>query len=128
MKKHLTGLIALSLAALVSCASGPAIKTARTTGIRGANAPEVTDAGVIFRITAPEATVVNIAGQFNGWSPEATELSRGPDGVWTVTLPLKQGVQHRYKYLIDGFWLPDPENPDFEPDGFGGFNSILYVK
>ena len=117
-----------AVTALSSCASAPGFTTARTTGIRGPNAPQLTADGVVFRISAPEATVVNIAGQFNGWSPEATEMTKGEDGVWTVTLALKTGALHRYKYLIDGFWIPDPENPDCEPDGCGGYNSIIDVK
>lgn len=115
----------------VSCASAPPApqaQTARTTGIRGTLAPKVTDSGVLFQIHAPGATVVNIAGQFNGWSPEATELVQGDGGIWSVTLELKAGAKHRYKYLIDGFWLPDPENPDGEPDGFGGYNSWIDLR
>lgn len=121
-------LTVLAAAAMIpSCASAPRFSTARTTGIRGPNAPEITEDAVIFKLVAPEATVVNIAGQFNGWNPEATEMEKGADGVWTARIALKRDALHRYKYLIDGFWVPDPDNPDCEPDGFGGFNSLIDV-
>ena len=116
------------LTLFLSCATTPLVITARTTGIRGPHAPISTPQGVLFQIDAPEATLVNIAGQFNGWSPGATELKKGPDGVWSITLELKKGAKHRYKYLIDGFWLPDPENPAAEPDGFGGYNTLIDLK
>lgn len=113
---------------MTACASGPLIKTARTTGEWGPLAPKVTPAGVLFQVEAPEATVVNLAGQFNGWSPEATALTKGPDGIWSIVLDLKKGVKHRYKFLIDGLWIPDPDNPLHEPSGYGSYNSVFELK
>lgn len=127
-------LLVVGLLVLGSCVTPPRaplanlIHTARATGVRGPLAPQVTPQGILFRIAAPGASVVNLAGQFNGWSPEATELVRGDDGLWSVTLALNPAVKHRYKYLIDGLWIPDPANPNAEPDGYGGFNSIFEPK
>ena len=121
-------LSALLIFFLTACATAPLVVTARTTGIRGPLAPQVTPEGVLFQVQASGAVQVNIAGQFNGWSPDATDLTPGDNGLWTILLELKSGAKHRYKYLIDGSWLPDPENPEAEPDGFGGYNSIIDLK
>lgn len=109
-----------------SCLSNQTIKTARFTGKNGENYPVQEGKNVTFSVHAPDAVLVTIAGQFNGWNPQATEMKKLESGIWTVTLELKPGP-HRYKYLIDGIWIPDPDNPLAEPDGFGGLNSIFRV-
>lgn len=132
MFRNLSFLGLLGMMFLVSCVSGPPgvpqaplLATARYTGVTGPHAPKVTDKGVLFQLEAPEAVLVTIAGQFNGWNPDATALTKGADGVWSITLDLKKGIKQRYKYLVDGIWIPDPENPATEPDGFGSINSVI---
>jgi cyclomaltodextrinase / maltogenic alpha-amylase / neopullulanase len=72
----------------------------------------------------PAPKSVNLAGDFNGWSTTATPM-QGKDGLYTVRVPLSDGVHH-YKFVINGEnWLPDP-NADKaleEDDGHGGKNS-----
>ncbi|MBI5068335.1 MAG: glycogen-binding domain-containing protein [Deltaproteobacteria bacterium] len=74
-------------------------------------------------LRAPEARRVSVAGDFNGWSTEATPLRRGPGGAWTVELPLGPG-RHQYQFVVDGTFVPDPAAPTVD-DGFGGRNAIL---
>lgn len=115
------------LAVLLLTACTPSLKTARSTGKRGAHCPALVDGKVRFAVAAPGATLVTIAGSFNSWNPDLTELAPGRDGVWTVSLELAPGSRVTYKFLIDGHWLPDPANPDAEEDGFGGYNSVCTV-
>jgi len=73
-----------------------------------------------------------VAGDFNSWNSTATPLE-GPDkNGYYVSRPVKITSsfesEYKYKFVVDGKWLPDPENPDSSPDGFGGYNSILKVK
>ena len=68
---------------------------------------------------------VSLAGAFNGWNAAATPMRRGADGTWTGTVRLREG-RHPYKFVVDGSdWRADPANPVREPDGQGGFNSVL---
>ena len=69
---------------------------------------------------------VFLAGEFNGWNPTATPMERMGDGFFRATVELEDG-RHLYKFVVDGKWLPDPENPQREPDGHDGFNSILQL-
>ena len=69
---------------------------------------------------------VAVAGAFNGWSMDKDQLAVGPDGVWTVTLPLKPG-RYGYKFVVDGKWTLDPENPQTEDNGLGDKNSVLII-
>lgn len=97
----------------------------RVKKIKGNYYPLIEADKVTFRIFMPQAEIVNVAGSFNSWNPEATALSKNEKGEWTTTLELKTNRKYAYKYLIDGFWVADPDNPNTEPDGYGGVNSII---
>ena len=62
---------------------------------------------VHFRLDAPDASSVHLAGDFTEWEP-AYEMHQSQPGVWTVVVPLEAGV-HDYAFVIDGErWTPDP--------------------
>ena len=83
--------------------------------------------GCTFRIWAPFAAQVSVAGDFNGWKPEtAIPMRKQANGEWAATVQLPAG-RHLYKLIVDGKWLPDPENPMQEDDNFGGKNSEVMV-
>lgn len=85
--------------------------------------------GVLFSHSAPSASTVHLAGEFNGWDPSAVPMSDDDgDGVWTVTLELEPG-RYEYKFVIDGgaSWEPDEGNPERVNDNYGGENSVLVV-
>jgi hypothetical protein len=78
---------------------------------------------VQFRLEAPHASDVRIAGSFTGWKP-SHQLHQAAPGLWTVTLPLPRGV-HDYAFLVDGTeWVADPFAQQVN-DGFGGINSRI---
>jgi cyclomaltodextrinase / maltogenic alpha-amylase / neopullulanase len=70
---------------------------------------------------------IYLAGSFNGWSNNKTPLS-GPDqnGDYIVDLPLEPG-RYSYKFLIDGKWALDPNNPQTEDNGLGDKNSVVTI-
>lgn len=71
---------------------------------------------------------IYLAGEFNSWNPKATELTdTDGNGIYTVKLKLSPG-RYQYKFVVDGKWLPDPNNPERAPDGFGGFNSVITIE
>jgi Glycogen recognition site of AMP-activated protein kinase len=77
---------------------------------------------VQFRLEAA-ASRVQLAGSFTNWEPRYELLQYAP-GIWTITVPLTQGV-HDYAFVVDGReWVPDPYAPQIG-DGFGGTNSRL---
>lgn len=80
------------------------------------------------RPQAPLPHQVYAAGSFNGWNATADPL-HGPDeeGYYRLERPLAPG-RYLYKFVINGNWQPDPENPNREPDGFGGHNSVIEVE
>ncbi|MFH1501542.1 MAG: alpha-amylase family glycosyl hydrolase [Candidatus Eisenbacteria bacterium] len=68
---------------------------------------------------------VFLAGTFNEWSSEATEM-REVDGHFEVTLPLSPG-DYQYKFVADAQWITDEKAAGFHPDGYGGMNSVILV-
>jgi hypothetical protein len=77
---------------------------------------------VQFRLDAA-ASRVQLAGSFTNWEPRY-DLRQSAPGIWTITVPLTQGV-HDYAFVVDGQrWIPDPYAPQIG-DGFGGTNSRL---
>jgi hypothetical protein len=80
---------------------------------------------VQFRLDAPQAQQVQLAGNFTSWKADVS-LKRSASGVWTVVLPLTPGV-HNYAFVVDGnHWVADPMAQSVS-DGFGGMNSQLAV-
>jgi hypothetical protein len=78
---------------------------------------------VQFRLDAPGASRVAVAGNFTGWRPEY-EMRETQPGVWAILVPLLPGV-YDYSFVVNGSdWVPDPHAFQVA-DGFGGMNSRL---
>jgi len=78
---------------------------------------------VQFRLHAPEASEVRLAGTFTEWEP-VHALHRADGGIWTVMVAMEPGI-HDYAFVVDGAeWRADPSAPRVD-DGFGGENSRL---
>jgi 1,4-alpha-glucan branching enzyme len=96
--------------------------------------PQKADGGVLFQCYAPEARVVYLAGDFNGWAnnvdgriTKAEFAMSGPDtnGVWRKIVKLDQGA-YRFKFNLNGEasgWFA-PESID-EVDG--DKNAVIHV-
>jgi 1,4-alpha-glucan branching enzyme len=55
--------------------------------------------GTTFRVWAPNASAVTVAGSFNDWSPSADALAHEGNGYWSGDVPLaREG--HEYRYVI----------------------------
>ncbi len=82
-----------------------------------------------LKINDSKAHTVAIAGDFNGWNPQANILEDPEgDGIWTGTLKLEPG-RYEYMFVLDGEkWLPDPNALRYVKDGFGNKNAILEIN
>jgi 1,4-alpha-glucan branching enzyme len=81
---------------------------------------------VHFELTNPSARKVCIAGTFNDWKPESTEMISLGGGKWAKDLTLPPGT-YEYRLVVDGKWLPDPNAPRTVPNPFGEPNSVVTV-
>lgn len=82
---------------------------------------------VIFRARFDQADKVLLAGDFNNWSPASTPMSREAPGQWRMSLPLSPG-RYRYRLVVDGQWITDPNNQYVETNEFGELNNIVEVE
>jgi hypothetical protein len=82
-----------------------------------------------LKINDNKAHTVAIAGDFNGWDPQANLLEDPEgDGIWTGTLKLEPG-KYEYMFVLDGEkWFPDPNALRYVKDGFGNRNAILEIN
>jgi hypothetical protein len=115
------------LLAAAACVAALGLIAPRVLGTQADAPPLLTEGAdprlfVRFRLEA-EASTVSLAGSFTNWEP-VYQLHQVAPGVWTITLPLSQGV-HDYAFIVDGQqWIADPDAPRID-DGFGGTNSRL---
>jgi hypothetical protein len=84
---------------------------------------------VQFMLTAPTASRVALAGDFNGWDPRSIAMTRDSrDGRWAVTLALAPG-RHNYAYVVDDTqWVRDPLGTPAEPNELTPPRSVVIVN
>ena len=76
---------------------------------------------------AGTGTSVSLRGDFapDGWTTGVAMMQ--VDGGWDATVPANDQQVIVYKFVVDGTWIADPENPRKTPDGYGAFNSVMRV-
>ena len=88
---------------------------------------QINDA-VVFVTLYPRAQSVQIAGDFNNWQPQDTQMQKvGESGVWQKELKIPAG-RYQYRLVVDGQWQQDPYNDTTEMNPFGEYNSVFEVK
>jgi hypothetical protein len=74
---------------------------------------QIIEGEVVFSIRAPGAKDVFLVGDFNNWNPTLEKMEEVEDR-FEVALFLLPG-KYRYKFVVDGVWTSDPENPPADP-------------
>lgn len=85
----------------------------------------VEDSTVTFYLRAhKKAKNVYLSGSFNNWIPDSLRMIQTDSG-WIAPVKLAPG-KYWYKFIIDGQWDIDRDNPNTENDGMGNDNSVYY--
>lgn len=84
--------------------------------------PRLTE--VVFSVLAPEAKEVYVAGDFNKWQLDENSRMERDGRAWRKKIALKSGTYH-YRFVIDGRWTEDPNNPVQEMNPYGTMDSLL---
>jgi len=79
-----------------------------------------------FEFQDGDAQKVFIAGTFNEWHPNASEMIAIGNGKWMKDLTLNPG-EYEYRFVADGRWINDPGCKREKPNGFGESNSVILV-
>lgn len=88
--------------------------------------PRQVSGGVLFQFQNKTAKTVEIAGDFNHWIPEPL-ISRNEKGLWQKIIHVDQKT-FRYKFIIDGEWQIDPNQPSHKENSYGGVDSYLELS
>jgi 1,4-alpha-glucan branching enzyme len=62
--------------------------------------------GVSFRVWAPFADKVSVAGTFNAWNDSATPLTSEGNGFWSADVAAAR-IGHEYKFVLRGKFIQD---------------------
>lgn len=82
---------------------------------------------IVFSLTAQEAKEVFLTGDFNQWQVNETSRMESREGMWVKRLQLKPG-RYKYRFVIDGQWRQDPNNPHYSVNPFGSLDSLIEIK
>ena len=80
-----------------------------------------------FKLYAPGARKVTLAGSFNKWDPNKLLAKKDTKGNWIIKAGLKPG-KHEYKFIVDGSWMNDPRCTTCVANSFGSHNCVVEVK
>ncbi|MFC1799924.1 BamA/TamA family outer membrane protein [Candidatus Eisenbacteria bacterium] len=75
----------------------------------------------------PDVSDMRVTGTFNGWDDEGIPMYQDEDGVWFTYVAIPAGTQ-KYKFYLDGRWMPDPDVEEAVPDGRGGYATEFEVR
>ena len=89
--------------------------------------PRAVEGGVLFIVRAEGARRVQVAGDFNDWTPERTPMQHVDRDTFQIKIPLAPG-RYMYRYVIDGLWRNDPANHRVEMNPYGELNNVLLVS
>jgi 1,4-alpha-glucan branching enzyme len=82
---------------------------------------------VVFKLCAPEAVAVQLAGDFTGWDASPLPLERNSNDLWYTEVRLNPG-RHEYRFLVDGQWQNDPACSERIENAFGSSNNVIELK
>lgn len=87
---------------------------------------------VTFRLHAPEAQNVSIAGTFNEWNVNSHPMKRSRQekngyNYWQIPMRLPPGT-YQYLFFVDGAWWNDPASNQYIANVFGSLNNVIEVQ
>jgi 1,4-alpha-glucan branching enzyme len=83
---------------------------------------------ITFGIETDLESDVFVTGTFNDWDPRAKQLrDKHGTGLYEGALLLERG-RHEYKFVVNGEWVVDPENPEWTANEHGSLNSTVDVR
>ena len=80
-----------------------------------------------FCFYRPEAGVVFLCGDFNGWHQTALPMTKMDGGWWKYRMCLAPG-SYQFKYLADSKWYTDYAAFGIERGPLGVWNSVVLVR
>ena len=83
------------------------------------------DRTVVFRLRAPDASVVQVTGDY---ADGATAMIKGADGVWSATVGPLRPALYNYAFTVNGARVLDPVSPMIGTADRNPGSSLFEVK
>lgn len=83
---------------------------------------------VTFSIKAAVGSQVFLAGSFNDWNAESIPMKDSAGTGHFKCIKLLAPGRYEYKFVINGLWDIDAENPLFVANDMGSMNSVIEVE
>ncbi|MCX8056150.1 MAG: alpha-amylase family glycosyl hydrolase [Ignavibacteria bacterium] len=80
--------------------------------IKSSNKPE------LKKLSEIKINSISVAGSFNQWRRNENFMTYDSSNqIWFVEIPLKEGIEYHYKFVInDTIWITDPNAPNVTED------------
>jgi len=79
--------------------------------------PNIGEKDVVFTISAPYAASVKLAGSWAATPGSTTDMIKGKNGVWSVSIRKPAPELYTYSFIVDGLSINDPVNIFTQRDG-----------
>ena len=92
--------------------------------------PMIEGPQVNFIYYGPQASQVELTGEFNQWGRDGQAVPMAPlgtSGFFYHSLQLSEPTRLEYKFIVDGNWQLDPFCPNQVDNGLGDSNSYFIV-
>lgn len=88
--------------------------------------PEIKGGKTTFRLSANDATAVNIVGAWmeNPWGP-GEAMTKSKKGIWEITIDTPEPEIYFYNFIVDGVKIADPLNNLIQRDGSTYLSMLL---
>lgn len=120
-----TSIFAAAVAAALLTVSAFAQEASSLAFRKPVTSPEISESTITFRFSAPKARQVQLSGSWMGYDASKAELRQGPDGIWSIELPLLEPELYTYNFVVDGVTTLDPANIFVQRDGSRYMNAFL---
>ncbi len=74
--------------------------------------PVIEGNSVTFNYWHYAASSVSVHGTMNEWAEGGYAMTKGENGLWSVTIDNVADAVHQYKFVVDGAWILDPANEE----------------
>jgi 1,4-alpha-glucan branching enzyme len=82
---------------------------------------------VTFKLPADlQIKKVSLCGDFNQWDPSRNPMLRRKDGSFSISVSLKTGETHRFRYYVDNeYWYNDDQADGYQANVFGAEDFLI---
>ncbi len=79
-----------------------------------------------FTLSDLDAKKVFLVGDFNNWDQKKHPMKKFKSNKWKREVKIPVG-EYKFKYLVDGIWMNDPNAHKYVSNIYGGEDSVVVI-